>query len=125
VSQSKTIVYIEDQPIFSKIMLRILHQYTSYTIIHAPDGMHILDMVYEHKPDLLILDYDLPGMNGIELYDLVHTTRGLEHIPALMVSASLPRREIARRGIAGLTKPCRTEEFVRAIEMTLLQTVPC
>ena len=124
-NQSKTIVYIEDQPIFSKIMLRMLSQYTSYTVIHAPDGTHILDMINEHKPDLLILDYELPGLNGIEIYDLVHATRGLEHIPALMVSAELPRREIMRRGIAGLTKPCRTEEFMQAVQTALMQAVPC
>jgi CheY-like chemotaxis protein len=125
VSQSKTIVYIEDQPLFSKIMLRMLSQYTSYTVIHAADGMHILDMISRYKPDLLILDYDLPGLNGIEIYDLVHATAGGEHIPALMVSAALPRREIAKRGIAGLAKPCRAEEFLQAVESTWVQSVPC
>jgi CheY-like chemotaxis protein len=125
VNESKTIVYIEDQPIFSKIMLRVLEQYSAYTVIHAPDGTHILHMMRQYKPDLLILDYELPGLNGIEIYDLVHATEGLEHIPALMVSAELPRREIAKRGIAGLMKPCRTEEFMQAVQTALMQAVPC
>ncbi len=121
-SHPKTILMIEDQLIYSKIMTRALSAYTSYDIIHLPDGTRMLDVIRERRPQLLILDYDLPGLNGIELYDLVHSTPGIGPIPAVMVSANLPRAEIMRRNIPGLRKPCRITDLVQIIESALAQT---
>ncbi len=122
-SSPKTILMIEDQLVYSKIMIRALSACTPYDIIHLLDGTHILDVIREHQPQLLILDYDLPGLNGIELYDLVHSTTGIDPIPAIMVSANLPRAEIVRRNIPGLPKPCRISELVQVIESALAQTI--
>ncbi|GAC1359731.1 MAG: hypothetical protein NVS2B12_37790 [Ktedonobacteraceae bacterium] len=119
----KTILMIEDQPIYSKIIIHTLSQYPQYRIIHRPDGAQVLSVIREHQPQLLMLDYNLPGMNGIELYDLVHATPGMAHIPAVMVSANLPRAEIALRKIPGLRKPCRTSDLIKVIESVLTQTI--
>ncbi len=115
-SRQKTILLIEDSPIFGKILARAIAQFTPYHVIHLGDGSHILQTLSENKPHLLVLDYDLPGMNGIEIYDLVHATKGWEDLPAIMVSAGLPYQEIEQRKIPGLAKPCSTSEFVRVIE---------
>lgn len=72
--------------------------------------------VLEHTPDLLLLDYHLPGINGIELYDRLHTTKGLEEVPAIMVSARLPRQELASRKIVGMNKPLDLDELLEMIE---------
>src|SRR5215469_1997394 len=101
-STRKTILLIEDHPVFSKIFARIITGYTSHLVVRLSDGLEITQAMQEYSPDLLILDYDLPGLNGIEIYDLVHNTPGWEHIPAIMVSASLPVHEIRRRNIPGL-----------------------
>jgi CheY-like chemotaxis protein len=119
VKERKKIVLIEDQLILSKIMTHMIMKCTSYEVIQQADGLCVLDIVREKQPDLLVLDYNLPGMTGIEIYDLVHTTAGMEHIPALMVSAELPWREIIMRNIPGLSKPCRCEEFITAIEQIM------
>jgi CheY-like chemotaxis protein len=114
---------IEDQPVYSKIILHALAKYPEYTVIHRLDGMHILDVIREHQPQLLLLDYNLPGLNGIEIYDLVHSTEGMQPIPSIMVSAELPRAEIAQRNIPGLRKPCRITDLIQTIESTLAQTI--
>lgn len=121
--QPKTILMIEDQPIYSKIIIHALSAYSEYHVIHRPDGMHILEVIREHQPQLLMLDYNLPGLNGIELYDLVHSTEGIQPIPSIMVSADLPRAEIARRNIPGLRKPCRIADLIQTIESTLAQAI--
>ncbi len=121
--QPKTILMIEDQPIYSKIMIHALSTHTPYHVIHRPDGLHILELIREHQPQLLLLDYNLPGLNGIELYDLVHSTEGIQPIPSIMVSAELPRAEIARRNIPGLRKPCRITDLIQIIDSTLAQTI--
>jgi CheY-like chemotaxis protein len=115
----KTILLVEDHPIFSKIMQHTIESSTPYRVIHLRDGAAILDKVIEHKPDLLILDYELPGKNGIELYDLVHTTNGCEHIPTLIVSADLSRKLIAQRNLPVLPKPWKTDELLRMLETLL------
>jgi CheY-like chemotaxis protein len=117
----KTILLIEDHPVFSKIFARIIAEYTAHRVVRLSDGLEIMQAMQEHKPDLLILDYDLPGLNGIEIYDLVHNTAGWENIPAIMVSASLPVHEIRRRKIPGLHKPCSSHDLLRTIEQALLR----
>ena len=117
----KTILLIEDHPILSKIVARLISEYTSHRVVRLDDGLDILHAMNEHKPDLLILDYNLPGLNGIEIYDLVHGTAGWENVPAIMVSASLPVREIRRRKIPGLHKPCASGDLLRAVEQALVK----
>ncbi len=123
VPQQKTLLLIDDQLIFSKIITNMITRCTPHRVIYQADGSHILDVIRENRPHLLILDYELPGMNGIELYDLVHATSGLETLPAIMMSADLPQREIAQRNIPGLSKPCPMQDFLYAVEMALLLPV--
>jgi CheY-like chemotaxis protein len=118
-TEQKTILLIEDNYIFSTIITKIITDYTPYRVIQLPEGSQMMQVIGENKPHLLLLDYDLPGMNGIELYDLVHSTEGQEHIPAIMVSANPPLDEMAKRNLPGLRKPFRTRELINAIEEAL------
>ena len=68
----------------------------------ATDGLDALRMVEGIKPGLFVLDYHLPGMNGIELYDRLHAIETLADVPALMISARLPRQELDRRKIVAM-----------------------
>jgi CheY-like chemotaxis protein len=118
-NQQKTILLIEDHAVFSMIIKRAIEQDTSHRVVYITDGSAIHEAIKEHKPHLLVLDYELPGKNGIELYDLVRMIEGCEHIPAIMVSAELPLQEMAQRNILGLQKPCRTSELIQAVEQLL------
>src|SRR5436853_7147590 len=119
VNLQKTILLIEDHAIFSMIMKQAIEKDTSHRVVYIADGSRIQEVVEESKPHLLVLDYALPGKNGIELYDLVHTIEGYEHIPAIMVSSELPQQEMTQRSILGLQKPCRTSELIQAVEQLL------
>lgn len=116
---SGTIFLIEDQLVLGMIMKRIITEHTPYQVLHLSEGSHILQMLQEHRPQLLVLDYDLPGMNGIEIYDLVHSTPEWADLPTIMVSASLPEQEIRQRNIPGLRKPCSRGDLLQAIEQAL------
>ena len=115
----KTILLIEDQTIFSMIIKQAIEQDTSHRVVYIADGSAIHEVIKENKPHLLVLDYELPGKNGIELYDLIRTIEGYEHIPAIMVSAELPRQEMVQRNILGLQKPCKTTELIQAVKHLL------
>jgi CheY-like chemotaxis protein len=71
------------------------------------------------KPSLFILDYQLPRMNGIELYDKLHSIDGLDSVPAVLISARLPKQEIDKRRIIGMSKPLELDEFLHTIEELL------
>jgi len=58
-------------------------------------------------------------MNGIELYDRLHTTQGLEHVRAIMISANLPQQEIRQRQIVGIRKPFGLDDLLNTIEKVL------
>ncbi|MGZ3644599.1 MAG: response regulator [Ktedonobacteraceae bacterium] len=83
------------------------------------DGFEALRTIREDKPDLLILDYQLPRMNGIDLYDKIHALPGFEYIHVIMVSAQLPKREIEKCTLVGISKPFELGELFDTLEQFL------
>jgi len=59
-----------------------------------------------------VLDYLLPGINGVQLSDRIRADNALQTIPILMISAALPSHELEQRGIIGLHKPFEVDEFL-------------
>jgi DNA-binding response OmpR family regulator len=69
-------------------------------------------MLQDVKPNLIVLDYLLPGINGLELSDRIRADKALQTIPVLMISAALPSQEVEQRGIIGLQKPFEIDELL-------------
>jgi DNA-binding response OmpR family regulator len=101
----KTILLVEDDTIISELLIQMITQETRYKVFSVPDGLEALDLVKNVKPQLLILDYWLPFIHGIELYDRLHNTEGLEEVPAIMLSVNAPVREINLRHMTYIKKP--------------------
>jgi CheY-like chemotaxis protein len=116
----KTILLVEDDANIGEVLMQAITQETPYFAILAADGFEALNRIKGVKPSLFILDYHLPRMNGLELYDQLHIIVGLEHIPAIMVSARLPRQELKKRNILGINKPLDLDEFLQTIDQLLL-----
>ncbi len=112
----KTILLVEDDSNIGEVFEQVITQETPYLVMLAGDGLIALDMVKSIKPSLFILDYQLPHMNGIQLYDRLHAIKELEQVPAMMMSASLPRAELEQRTILGMNKPIDLDEFLQTIE---------
>lgn len=117
--QVKTILLVEDDSNIGEVFAQAIVQETTYLAILVSDGNEALNTVKNIKPNLFILDYHLPRMNGIELYDTLHAVKGLEQVPAIMMSARLPRQELEKRKIIGLNKPIDLDEFLQTIEQLL------
>ncbi|HEY6406583.1 MAG TPA: response regulator [Ktedonobacteraceae bacterium] len=103
----------------SPVLVLALRQETPYAVHWVSDGFEALRAIGEDKPDLLILDYQLPRMNAIDLYDKIHALPGFEHIPGIMMSAQLPKREIEKRTLVGISKPFELGELFDALEQFL------
>jgi len=115
----KTIIVVEDDEDIGFFLVQAILQGTNYQAMLLTDGFQCLKAVVNIKPNLFILDYHLPSMNGIELYDQLHAKKELEHVPAVVLSARLPRQDIDKRHIVGMNKPLELDDFLFTIEQLL------
>jgi CheY-like chemotaxis protein len=83
------------------------------------DGFQALKTVRSLKPNLFLLDYQLPSMNGIKLYDRLHAIKELADIPAIVFSANPPLQKVRERKLACLKKPVELDELLHTIEELL------
>ena len=115
----KTVLVVEDDTGIGSFLVQAISQETPHHAMLVADGLQAIKAVSNIKPSLFILDYQLPRMNGLELYDHLHATKGLEHIPAIVISARLPKSEIAKRKIIAMSKPLELDDFLQTIEKLL------
>ena len=116
----KTILLVEDDSIIAELLIQMITQETQYQIFSVPDGLEALDLVRDIKPQLLILDYRLPTIHGIELYDRLRNTEGLERVPTIMLSVNAPLKEINQRQIIYMKKPFDIFKLLETIHKLLV-----
>lgn len=117
----KTIILVEDDPSIGAFLVEAIAQETPYRAIVASDSKNALQLVRHNKPDLFVLDYGLPGMNGIELYDRLHLSQEFASIPAILITANryLPQKQIRERQLITFLKPFDLDSFLATIETLL------
>ena len=120
-SATKTILVVEDDSYISSFLVEAIEQETPYRAIVASDDHAALELVRHFIPDLLLLDYRLPGMNGIELYDRLHLNRALAPFPTILITANrqLPQQQIQQRQLITFRKPFDLDPFLATIETLL------
>ncbi len=116
----KTILLVEDDTTISELLVQMITQETSHQVLAVPDGPQALELVRNIKPQLLILDYWLPTIHGIELYDRLRNTEGLERVPTIMLSVNAPQGEINQRQIMYMRKPFDMYKLLEAIHKLLI-----
>jgi len=119
----KTLLYIEDQDLNLRLVERIIHTRKQYRLLTAVQGSLGLELAREHRPDLVLLDLNLPDMTGDEILRRIRSDPVLKHIPVLMVSADAMGdrvEQLLRLGANGyLTKPYKVAELLRMIDEML------
>lgn len=117
----KTVVLVvEDDENIGSFLAQVVMQETPYHPLLFTNGAHALEAVKTIKPDLFVLDFQLPGMNGLEIYDHLHAQPELASIPAILISAGhVERSELRKRNIPFLSKPIELTDFLEAIEKVL------
>ena len=118
-ASAKLIFIIEDDTDFVDFLVRFLTYETEYDVAVVFDGYQALMATKVVKPHLFILDYMLPDMNGIDLYDQLQKSEETANIPTIMLSAWLPSKEAQERKVVGIHKPFSLEELLNSIDVLL------
>ena len=79
-------------------------------------GQNAIELAKTIHPSLFILDYHLPMMNGLELYDRLHEIEGLENVPTILTTAGVMEHDIAGRHLVGISKPIDMNKLLDIIE---------
>jgi signal transduction histidine kinase/CheY-like chemotaxis protein len=120
-----TVLYIEDNPANLKLVQEIVRFRPDLRLVSAPDGHFGLSLARSQKPDLILMDLNLPGLSGFEVLAQLRREPETARIPAIAVSANAMRADIERALAAGfvryLTKPIDIGQFNEAIDGVLAQ----
>jgi CheY-like chemotaxis protein len=118
----KKILYVEDQEINLRLVERILQNREDYTLLRAPRGEIALEMARNQRPDLILLDLNLPDMTGEAVLCHLKQAPELRSIPVVMLSGMVGDRveSALALGAAGyLTKPYRVPDFFAVLAKNL------
>jgi CheY-like chemotaxis protein len=122
-TRAATILIVEDDEDLREVIRLLMLTIPAYHYYLVPDASQAIQFTKGVKPDLFIVDYRLPaGMNGLELYDQLHATPGLEVIPAILMTATrleALRPEIEQRQITVLEKPFDLDTFFLMVQRML------
>jgi two-component system response regulator RpaA len=112
------IVIAEDEPDTASLVAYRL-QKSGVESVATPDGVSALNAVFEHKPDLVILDLMMPRMDGLEVCRLLKTSPITRKIPVLLLTAlASPTDKLKGFGSGAddyLTKPFEMSELVARV----------
>jgi len=118
-----TILYIEDNPANLQLMETIIGRIGEHTLVSAHTAELGLTIAEEQLPDLILMDINLPGMDGIAAMKVLSTIEATKDIPVIAISAAAMKSDIDKGMAAGfrdyLTKPFNVSEVIAAIEKEL------
>jgi CheY-like chemotaxis protein len=118
------LLYVDDQDLNLRLVERIISGREGYELITATQGRLAVDLALEHRPDIILLDLNLPDMNGEEILRRLKADPNIRSTPVIMISADAVGErieELIALGASGyLTKPYKLTEFFAVIDSTLL-----
>lgn len=112
----KTILVVEDNALISMFLVDALKTTTPYHILLANNASQALEFTQTVTPDLLLLDYHLPDMDGLKLYDHFQTQEKYKCVPTILMSGAAPTSECEKRRIFTITKPLDIRALFQLIE---------
>ena len=115
---NELILVVEDNEKNRKLVRDVL-RFKGYRTVEAVTGEDGVALAAEHKPDLILMDYQLPGIDGIEAFRRIRNAPATAHIPIVAVTASAMPEEAKKMKEAGFdgfqTKPINVKEFLQAV----------
>jgi DNA-binding response OmpR family regulator len=118
----KRVLVADDDPDMATLIKAILEERLSVVVDHVTNGALVLDHISATHPDLVILDVSMPGLNGIDVFDLLRGSASFVDVPVLFLTAVPDRAEqaFARFGISDvMAKPFDSDALVDRVDELL------
>ncbi|HJT37127.1 MAG TPA: response regulator [Actinomycetota bacterium] len=117
------ILVVDDQPDI-RLMCRVNLQLEGYEVIEAGDGEIGLEMVRTERPDLVLLDVMMPGLDGWQFMDAIKADDNTAKIPIVLLTARVQREDEIRGWLSGaadyLPKPFNPSTLTEVVRRTLM-----
>jgi len=118
-----TVLYVEDNPANLMLVEDLIARRPDIRLLSARDGDRGIEIARAARPDMVLMDINLPGMSGITALRILANDPGTAHIPVVALSANAIPRDIEKGLQAGffryLTKPINVVEFMETLDVTL------
>ncbi|MDY6790152.1 MAG: response regulator [Thermodesulfobacteriota bacterium] len=119
-----TLLVVDDSPLSSMVVSLILKKHSDYYTVSVWDGPACIKKAKEIKPDLILLDIQMPGMNGIEVCKVLRNDEQTSEIPVIFVTSSTDNETLKEAFEAGgndyVRKPVNKTELLARIKSVLL-----
>jgi len=116
------ILIIEDNPQNMKLLLMTLRPH-GYALLEATDGEEALDIAVRDKPDLIIMDIQLPKVSGLEVTRMLRQMPAFNHVPIIAITAYAMKGDKEKFIESGcdayLSKPINTRELPGVVAETM------
>ena len=123
-----TLLYVEDNHANMTLVQKILSEREEVQLLTAPDAKLGISLAKSHLPDLILMDINLPGMDGITAMVHLRANKQTRNIPILAVSAHALKSEVGNAMESGfdsyITKPIMVEAFLETIDHYLNKVSP-
>jgi two-component system, cell cycle response regulator DivK len=118
-NMAKTILIVEDNELNMKLFHDLLEAH-NYETLQTRDGNDALALAREHKPDLILMDIQLPGVSGLEVTRQIKADDELKSIPVVAVTAFAMKGDEDRIREGGceayIAKPIRIDELISTVQ---------
>jgi two-component system cell cycle response regulator DivK len=121
-AMAKTILVVEDNELNMKLFHDLLEAH-GYDIVQTRNGLEAMDLARKHRPDLILMDIQLPEVSGLEVTKWIKDDEDLRAIPVIAVTAFAMKgdEERIRQGgcEAYLSKPISVAKFIETVKAYL------
>jgi two-component system cell cycle response regulator DivK len=115
---AKTVLIVEDNELNMKLFHDLLEAH-GYQTVGTRNGIEALDLARKHRPDLILMDIQLPEVSGLEVTKWLKDDQDLKHIPVVAVTAFAMKGDEERIREGGceayLSKPISVSKFIETI----------
>lgn len=117
--QTSTVMVVDDSVTVRKVTTRLLER-NGYEVLTAKDGVDAIALLQDHKPDIMLLDIEMPRMDGFEVATLVRHDERLQDVPIIMITSRTGTKHKERALSIGvneyLGKPFQEHDLLENIE---------
>ena len=122
-AQLRTLLYVEDNPANLMLVQDLIARRPDIRLLSAADGDRGIEIARAARPDVILMDINLPGISGIQALKILRADPATAHIPVVALSANAIPRDIEKGLEAGffryLTKPIKVNQFMDTLDVAL------